>query len=132
MPVGDTIFMASWAPGGDVGAKLTLDPWKIAVEKWDKNSDSKLPKDEVADRAVLERYNRMDLDQDGLLDQTEWERYAEVFRRADNAVLAIKPAGRGALSRTKPSCGNTDAAHPMFHRRWFKTVSCGWSRTAAS
>lgn len=98
VPVGDTIFMASWAPGGDAGAKLTLAPWKIAGEKWDENHDGKLSKDEITDRAVLERYNRMDLDQDGLLNQAEWERHAEVFRRADNGVLAIQPAGRGDLT----------------------------------
>ncbi len=96
--VADTIFMASWAPGGDASAKLTLDPWKIAVEKWDKNSDGKLSRTEVADRAVLERYTRMDLNQDGLLDRAEWERHADVFRRADNAVLAIKPTGQGDLT----------------------------------
>jgi outer membrane protein assembly factor BamB len=98
VPVGDTIFMASWAPGGDAGARFTLDPWKVAVEKWDENHDGKLAKDEIADRAVHERYNRMDLDQDGLLAPAEWERHADVFRRADNAVLAIKPAGRGDLT----------------------------------
>jgi len=97
--VGDTIFMAAWAPGGDASSKITLDPWKNALEKWDKNSDGKLSKEEVADRAVLERYNRMDLDENRLLDQAEWERHAEVFRRAENAVLAIKPAGgRGDLT----------------------------------
>jgi outer membrane protein assembly factor BamB len=98
VPVGDTMFMASWTPGGDVGAKLTLDPWKTALEKWDRNNDGKLSKDEITDRNVLERYNRMDLDQNARLDQAEWERHAEVFRRAQNAVLAIKPAGRGDLT----------------------------------
>jgi outer membrane protein assembly factor BamB len=39
----------------------------------------------------------MDLNQDGLLNQQEWERHAAVFRRAQNAVLAIKPSGRGEL-----------------------------------
>lgn len=98
LPLGDTIFMASWAPGGDASSKITLVPWKTALEKWDKNSDGKLSKDEVGDHAVLERYNRMDLDENRLLDQAEWERHADVFRRADNAVLAIKPAGRGDLT----------------------------------
>ena len=98
VPVGDTIFMASWAPGGDASAKMTLDPWKSALEKWDKNSDGKLSKDEITDRNVLDRYARMDLDQDGRLDQTEWERQADVFRRAENAVLAVKPSGRGDLT----------------------------------
>jgi len=98
VPVGDMIFMASWAPGGDASAKITLDPWKTALERWDKNSDSKLSKDEITDHNVVERYNRMDLDEDRLLDQAEWERQASLFRRADNAVLAIQPSGRGDLT----------------------------------
>src|SRR6185436_9842699 len=98
VPVGDTIFMASWAPGGDAGAKITFDPWKTALERWDKNRDGKLAKSEIDDRNVLERYNRMDLNEDGLVDQPEWERQAAVFSRAENAVLAIKPTGRGNLT----------------------------------
>jgi outer membrane protein assembly factor BamB len=89
--------MASWSPGGDAGKRLTLDPWPTALAKWDANHDGKLSKDEIDDREVLDRYYRMDLDQDGLLDQKEWERHADVFRRAQNAVLAIKPNGRGEL-----------------------------------
>src|SRR5207249_11921923 len=42
-------------------------------------------------------FNRMDLDQDGALNQHEWERHAAVFHRAQNAVLALKPSGRGEL-----------------------------------
>jgi outer membrane protein assembly factor BamB len=41
----------------------------------------------------------MDLDQNGGLDEKEWNRHAEVFRRAQNAVLALKPSSaRGELS----------------------------------
>ncbi len=46
---------------------------------------------------MLDRFNRMDLDQDGMLNQQEWERHAAVFRKAQNAVLAIQPKGRGEL-----------------------------------
>jgi outer membrane protein assembly factor BamB len=42
----------------------------------------------------------MDLDQDGFLNQREWEHHAEFFRRAQNAVLAIKPSGRGELGES--------------------------------
>src|SRR5262249_41521118 len=94
---GPMIYMASWAPGGDTGKRLALDPWQKAVTKWDTNHDGKLSKSEIDDREVLERFFRMDLDQDGLLNQAEWERHAAVFQRAQNAVLAIKPAGRGEL-----------------------------------
>jgi outer membrane protein assembly factor BamB len=92
---GPLIYMASWAPGGDPGKRFTLDPWATALEKWDKNHDGKLAKTEIDDPEVVDRFNRMDLDQDGLLDQHEWERHAVFFRRAQNSVLAIKPGGRG-------------------------------------
>ena len=97
---GEVIYMASWAPGGDAGRRLALDSWPTALTKWDKNHDGKLAKAEVDDREVLERFYRMDLDQSGLLDQKEWDRHADVFRRAQNAVMALKPSGRGELSES--------------------------------
>ena len=66
-------------------------------EVWDANHDGKLSKNEIDDREVLDRFYRMDMDQDGTLNQQEWERHADVFRRAQNAMLAIKPVGRGEL-----------------------------------
>jgi outer membrane protein assembly factor BamB len=50
-----------------------------------------LGRGEIADAEVLDRFYRMDLDLDGRLDEAEWMRHREVFRRAQNAVLALKP-----------------------------------------
>jgi outer membrane protein assembly factor BamB len=94
---GPMIYMASWAPGGDTARRVSFDPWPTALAKWDSNHDGKLSKAEIDNREVLERFYRMDLDQDGLLNQQEWERQAAFFTRAHNSVLAIKPAGRGEL-----------------------------------
>src|SRR6185369_61713 len=95
---GDRIYMASWAPGGDSGKRLELPRWSAALEKWDANHDGKLSPSEIDDHEVLDRFVRMDLNQDGFLDQQEWERHAEVFRRAQNAILALQPAGKGELT----------------------------------
>jgi outer membrane protein assembly factor BamB len=97
VPAGPLVYMASWAPGGDSGKRITLLPWEAALAKWDANHDGKLSKNEIDDREVLDRFYRMDMDQDGTLNQQEWERHADVFRRAQNAMLAIKPVGRGEL-----------------------------------
>ncbi|HZR17774.1 MAG TPA: PQQ-binding-like beta-propeller repeat protein [Verrucomicrobiae bacterium] len=94
---GPLVYMASWAPGGDSGKRISLPSWENAVAKWDANHDGKLSKDEIDDHEVLDRFYRMDLDQDGMLNQKEWERHAEVFARAQNAILAIKPSGLGEL-----------------------------------
>jgi outer membrane protein assembly factor BamB len=96
-PLGDMVYMASWAPGGDRGNRITLDPWPVALSKWDTNHDGKLSRAEIKDPAVQDRFFRIDLNQDGLLDQHEWEHHAEIFRQAQNSVLAIKPSGRGEL-----------------------------------
>jgi outer membrane protein assembly factor BamB len=97
---GDTIYMASWAPGGDPGKRVALVPWAEALKKWDSNQDGKLAKAEIDDHEVLDRFFRMDLNQDGFLNQQEWERHAAVFRQAQNAMLAIKPSGHGELPDT--------------------------------
>ena len=94
---GDRVYLASWAPGGDSGKRLELPGWSTALDKWDANHDGKLARSEIDDREVLDRFARMDLNQDGSLDQQEWERHAEVFRRAQNAILALQPEGAGEL-----------------------------------
>ncbi|MEW6159740.1 MAG: PQQ-binding-like beta-propeller repeat protein, partial [Verrucomicrobiota bacterium] len=100
-PGDEMVYMASWAPGGDSGARIQLDPWSRALEKWDQNKNNKLARAEVTDANVLDRFFRMDLDQSGELTQMEWERHAEVFQRAQNALLALRPSvKRGELPET--------------------------------
>jgi outer membrane protein assembly factor BamB len=94
---GDRVYVASWSPGGDTANRLTLDSWQSALGKWDRNHDGRLARAEIDDPEVLDRFNRMDLDRDGSLDEPEWNRHAEVFRRAQNAVLALRPSGAGEL-----------------------------------
>jgi outer membrane protein assembly factor BamB len=97
---GPFIYIASWSPGGDTGRRVTFLSWTNALAKWDSNSDGKLAKNEIDDPQVLDRFYRMDLDKDGLLSQPEWERQAAVFTKAQNAVLALKPKGRGEVPET--------------------------------
>ena len=109
VPSGDLVFMASWTPGGDTQQRIGMDSWPEALRKWDKNGDGKLTRNEVDDidhdgisekrgragEEVLDRFAAMDLDLSGELQQAEWERYAAVFRRAQNGTLAIKPSSAG-------------------------------------
>jgi outer membrane protein assembly factor BamB len=97
VPSGGMIYMASWAPGGDPGKRIALPTWADALSKWDSDHDGKLAKAEINDHDVLDRFFRMDLNQDGFLNQQEWERHAAVFKQAQNALLAIKATGRGEL-----------------------------------
>ncbi len=95
VPSGDVVYMASWTPGGDSIMRISMEPWAEALRKWDKNNDGKLTKNEVTDKIMNDRFFPMDIDQNGELLQEEWERYAAVFRSAQNGILAIKPSRAG-------------------------------------
>jgi outer membrane protein assembly factor BamB len=121
--VDDTIYVASWAPGGDTGSRILLPTWTQAVASWDKNHDDQLHETEIADNEVLDRFFRMDQDQNQALSQTEWTRHANVFHKARNGVLAIRPEGRGDQTvnvQWTYSRGAPYVASPLVHhgRLW--------------
>ena len=99
---GDMLYMASWSPGGEVeGDRIAMEPWNEALASLDENKDGRLRREELPDGSpVNSRFFRIDLDQNGALDQTEWEKHASVFARSRNQVLAIRPSGEGDLSET--------------------------------
>ena len=94
------IYMASWTPGGDETERISMGPFADAANQWDKNNDGKIAKSELPEGPVLVRFFRIDLDQDGKLDAKEWAKQAGVFERAQNALLAIKPGGKGDVTDT--------------------------------
>lgn len=93
-------YVATWSPGGDTDARVAMPPWQTALESWDDNGDGLLSSEEAKDPDVLDRFYRIDLNQDGGLDQAEWNKYARVFELAQNSLLAIRPGGTGDLTET--------------------------------
>jgi hypothetical protein len=90
-PLGDTVYMASWAPGGDAARRIAFDSWPVALSKWDANHDGKLSKAEIKDAEVLDRFS------DGL----------EPGRPA-------RPAGMGAARRGISPRAKFAARHQTF------------------
>lgn len=97
---GQRLYVATWSPGGDTDARVAMDAWPAAVKKWDANGDGKLTREELSDKEVLDRFFRIDLNQDLGLEQSEWEKYAKVFELARNTLLAIRPGGKGDVTAT--------------------------------
>lgn len=85
------LYVATWSPGGDTTARLSMEPWDVAIKQWDKDKDGKLTRSEVDNKDVLDRFYRIDLNQDKGLDHSEWVKYARVFELARNTVAAIRP-----------------------------------------
>ncbi len=92
------IYVATWTPGGDAGERITMEPFADALAKFDKNQDGSIERDELPkDSPVLDRFFRIDLNQNQQLDGQEWARHAEVFERAQNVAVALEPGTRGSL-----------------------------------
>jgi hypothetical protein len=92
------IFIGSLDSGCDAGARSTSTHGSTALEKWTRTATPTC-QTRIDDRNVLERYNRMDLDRNGLLNQSEWERHCGSLPSAlRNAVGASSQPGRGDLT----------------------------------
>ncbi len=96
----DRLFVASWSPGGDTQSRISMEDWSIANRQWDKDGNKILAGEELPDGDVKGRLSIIDLDQDGGINQLEWEKYAQVFDLARNSILAIRPGGQGDLTAT--------------------------------
>lgn len=94
------LYVATWTPGGDESERIAMEPFPKALEQYDADGDGKIGKAELFEGPVLERFFRIDLDQDGKLDEEEWKKHSRVFELARNAALAIEPGGRGDVTET--------------------------------
>ena len=92
------LYLATWTPGGDPSDRIAMEPFSEATEQYDKNGDGKIAKSELPEGPVLLRFFRIDLNQDGALDATEWAKHARVFDLAQNVALAVRPGGKGDVT----------------------------------
>jgi len=92
---GDLLFVATWSPGGDTDARIAMEPWDVALGMWDTNKDDKLQNSELPEGEVRSRFFRIDLNADSALDEGEWNKYAEIFERAQNTLVALAADGDG-------------------------------------
>ena len=76
-----------------------MEPFGEALSKFDKDQDKMISADELPkDSPVLDRFFRIDLNQNKQLEEDEWKRHAVVFERAQNVAVALEPGSRGALT----------------------------------
>jgi outer membrane protein assembly factor BamB len=87
---GNRLYVATWSPGADKEGRIAMEPWIDAAQKWDTNRDGKIARGETDNKDVLDRFFRIDINQDKGLDEAEWTKYARVFDVARNSVMALE------------------------------------------
>jgi outer membrane protein assembly factor BamB len=92
------IFIATWTPGGDSASRISMEPYAEALTTYDSDQDGLIAKTELSEGPVLQRFYRIDLDQDEKLSNDEWDAHSRVFELAQNTAMAIQPGGSGNMS----------------------------------
>ena len=123
------LFSASWNLGSDPGDRITMEPFEPYAREHDQNKDGKFTRDELPAGPLRDRFSQMDVNKDGVVLPSEWEMMREMFARAGNAVLAIKPGGRGDITASHLAWKSTRSlpyvCSPVFYRGRLYTVKNG-------
>jgi outer membrane protein assembly factor BamB len=123
------LFSASWNVGGDEGDRISMEPFEEFAREHDGNKDAKLTRDEIPTGPVKERFTQMDLNKDGVVTPAEWQNMRDMFAKAENAVLAIRPGGHGNITRTHVSWKSMRSlpyvSSPLFYNGRLYTVKSG-------
>jgi outer membrane protein assembly factor BamB len=94
------LYVAAWSPGGDDNDRISVPTFDEMLRDLDKNKNATLEDEEIPTGAVKQRFTQIDLDKDGHITRAEYENMRQVFTDARNVVLAIKPGGKGDVTRT--------------------------------
>jgi outer membrane protein assembly factor BamB len=123
------LFSASWNIGADPGDRITLESHEDFARANDANRDGEFVRDEFPAGPLRERFSQMDINKDGRVNRKEWGIMREMFARAGNAVLAIRPGGRSDITETHLAWKATRSlpyvSSPVFHDGRLYTVKNG-------
>jgi outer membrane protein assembly factor BamB len=123
------LFSASWNVGADAGDRIKMEPFDQFAGANDKDKDGKLTRDEIPAGPIRDRFSQMDLNKDGHVTSAEWQTMAEMFAKAGNAVLAIRPGGKGDITTThlawKSTRGLPYVCSPVYYQGRLYTVKNG-------
>ena len=93
----DTLYIIGWAGGADEGQQEEVPPFDEILKRWDTDNNRSLSKQEITDERLTRDWRQMDLDDDGVVKERDWQMY-QARRRVINAVLAFRLGGKGDMS----------------------------------
>jgi outer membrane protein assembly factor BamB len=95
-----TLYVAGWTAGGDSDDPIKLPSFADMLTQHDKNKNGTLEEDELPAGPAKERFRMLDRNKDGHITRAEWEFGAQIFEGAQNRLIAIRPGGKGDVTKT--------------------------------
>jgi outer membrane protein assembly factor BamB len=110
------VYFAAWSDGK---ADDPWPTWEQFLQKFDKNKDGVITMDEF-DEASRDYYRGLDLNRDGKIDKSDWDQLTADLAKGENVMVAVKPGGRGNISKThvawKATRGLPYVASPILYK----------------
>jgi outer membrane protein assembly factor BamB len=95
-----TLYVAGWTAGGDRDDRIDMPSFDDALARHDANKNGTLEEKELPAGPVRERFSMIDRNADGHITRAEWEYGRKRFQEAHNRIMAIRPGGRGDITKT--------------------------------
>jgi outer membrane protein assembly factor BamB len=114
------LYLGGWAAGGDPGARIDVEGFDTVIKRLDKNGNGTLETAELTTGPMAERFNQVDVNKDGSITRVEYERFRGLFDQGRNNLLAIRPGGKGDVTRTHVVWRNVKqvpfCASPLYYK----------------
>jgi len=95
----DRIYAHSWEGGGEAEEPTETPDWKQTLAAHDKDADARISPEELPDPRQRNNFYLLDLNDDGKLDERDWDFY-RARRAARNTLVAVRHGGRGDITNT--------------------------------
>lgn len=91
----EMIYYAGWSPGK---SDSPWPNWASMLERYDKNKDGKISRDEFGAESAW--FRSQDVDNDGFITEKDWDKINGLMAKGKNVLLAIKPGGSGDVTES--------------------------------
>ena len=99
--VGDgMLYFSGWSPGDAEDSEFKFPLYDDLLKTGDANQDGKVSRDESENTFLKGFFDNNDTDKDGYLTREEWDAIIKYMSAAKNSVFAVKPGGKGDITKT--------------------------------
>jgi len=97
-----TVYIASYAGGGDPGNRIHVVEFDEAAAARDTNRNGTLEADELEEGGPIHRrFSQVDRDKSQTITRQEYEYFRGLFDKSRNVVVAIQPGGQGDVTQSR-------------------------------
>ncbi|OAI50721.1 hypothetical protein AYO44_05480 [Planctomycetaceae bacterium SCGC AG-212-F19] len=96
----NVLYLSTWVAGGDPDDRFDLPPFAEMLKRYDANGNGTLEPSEVVGTILKDRFPQFDVDKDGHITEAEYEQTRAICNEARNVMVAIRPGGRGDVTKT--------------------------------